>query len=209
MTHPPDSSTAPPVETVLTEDELAQRLGVARSVLRDVRGQILQVSVHWILQKVGVSYTAAGVDAVCRHLHVSLGKNGREKNAAPAEGGDKAEGAASVLAAETAPEKNGADPTAPTAASASASAETVAVIVTRRAIRNRHVVFAHEKNGAPAEGERPRELAVRVRDADMVGIGDELHVRVQGGLATLYGPQPRPARRRMARRPAMQPTPQP
>lgn len=70
----------------------------------------------------------------------------------------------------------------------------VSVTVTRRAQRNAHIVFA-KKDGGP-------ELPVRVRNAQAVGIGDELRVEIVQNLAVLSGPQPRPTRRRIAPRPA-------
>lgn len=82
---------------------------------------------------------------------------------------------------EKMPEKKGA-----------ADEAAVPVFVTRRAGRNPHIVFAQDGS---------REIAVRVRSASLVGIGDELRVKITGNLGTLYGAQPRPLRRRAVPQP--------
>lgn len=195
MSHPEPSRTIP-------EDDLADLLGIQRTVLREQRNLRMKSPSHWALKKNRPTYTAEGVRELCAALALPLPSGWEIPEPVNPW----------TTAAHCAPEKKDGGPAletfaalaaavAPTVPAPALSSEALAaklpwgarvVFCVRRAARNRHVVFAQERDEAGKYF--GTEFCVRVKDAELVAIGDEMHVRTQNSMAWLYGQQPKSRR---------------
>lgn len=164
----------------IPEKNLAEKIGVDRSVLFQLRVDVLKADVDWTRDGNAVVYLQAGVDQVCTHLHLEPFRIGAEPPPLPPV--EKNDGKESAPAALPDPEKNAAEKSFTTPAPIGP----VKLTITRRARLNTKVIFAQAKTGAP-------EIAVRVRDNTAFRAGQEIHVTLQPNhTAALYGPQPKP-----------------
>lgn len=199
----------------IAENDLAKLLGIDRNVLREQRITHLQNETHWFQKKNEVRLNEAGVRELCTRLDLAapeawqapavnpwttassgrpaLGESDLQFAAEKKDGGPAPEEPEKTLPIKPAP-----PPRLRKKDDAAALPDGVlAVFVIRRAKLNRHMIFAREKKGGEMAGE---EIPVRVRDAQAVAIGQELHVKLEGSLGSPFGQQPRSQRQRLAPR---------
>lgn len=148
----------------ILEKNLAEKIGVDRSVLFQLRVDVLKPDLDWTRDGNAIAYLQAGVDKVCTHLHLERLWVGTVPPPLPSPEKNEPEKKEGAVLALPGPVK---------------------LKVLRRARLNTRIIFAQEKEGAP-------EIAVRVRDNTAFRAGQEIQATVHGLAGELYGAQPRP-----------------